>query len=153
MDKMDTRDDDRPITKFIRTIDVVTTNAIRREDLFTAEWPGTVVGLRWALEVTTGGDEDKVVWAIVVAHLDPPEDNISFTNDDNLYTPSANCIAWGQCHLFSIASLAKNAWRKFEGTTSIKRKLRVGDKLQLVYLADEATNNQLFGAVQFFIES
>lgn len=151
------REQKRPIDKQINTITVEAATPNRQIELYLANFPGTVVGLRWDLAInnkntSNTGSQNDVIWAIVIVPDGLNPSTIAFAADNmkgNLYQPEQNVMACGV-----ISTTFEGGVDKDEGMTKTMRKLKVGDKLWFVAQSRVSTDNFfLTGHIQYFYKT
>lgn len=128
----------RPIDKANKNI--VLTNAVTQQtvDLLDARtYPGTVTGLRW--EFVFGPPAATNVglsWAIVVVKdaAAPAASSLSLSNDAAIYQPEQMMLAGG---IIDVQSTDNSL--HISGKTKSMRKLMVGDILQFITKASQAS--------------
>ncbi len=115
-------------------------------------FPGTLTGLRWSLGFvnSAGTAIGGLFWSIVVVPQGTTASTMSTTNAATFYSPEQNVLTFGSAtSLTSVA--AQNVM--FEGSTKSMRKLKVGDTVVLLVVAQTNEKWTLHGVVQFFIKS
>ncbi len=141
----------RPIDKELKVVNQPTISSQVATTLKTATFPGTIVGLRWSLGAVqdAGTDITQLTWAIVVVQDGQTASAISLTDAGDMYTPEQDVLAFG-----SVVSTGTDlSAERIEGTTKTMRKLKQGDVLQLIAIAEATNTWLLFGAVQFFYKT
>ncbi len=145
----------RPIDKELKVVNVALTNSQTTSTLKTTTFPCTVVGLRWSISaqstLTTGAS--LVTWAIVVVHDGNSANTMATSDGADFYTPEQDVLTFGVARFpDSDAGNGPNVIQ-FEGATKTMRKLKQGDLLQLITLANLASVGVFAGVVQFFCKS
>ncbi len=142
----------RPIDKELK---VVNKSAVAGSQvatvLKTTTFPGTVVGLRWSLGAVqdAGTAISQLTWAIIVVSDGNAASTIALSDAADMYTPEQDVLAYG-CVVASGTDINSE---RIEGTTKTMRKLKQGDQLQLITIAEATNTWTLFGVVQFFFKT
>ncbi len=142
----------RPIDKELK---VINKEAIAGSQvatvLKTTTFPGTVVGLRWSMQAVqdAGTANSQLTWAIIVRQDGNAAGALAVSDAADLYTPEQDVLAFG-C---ATSSGVDQTDTVFEGTTKTMRKLKQGDILEWICLAEATNTWALFGCVQFFFKT
>ncbi len=113
-------------------------------------FPATIVGLRWSLSCIqdAGTALSQLTWAIVVLpDGNTTANNMSATNGSSMYQPEQQVLAFGNA---SGTGADLGGPTQFDGTTKTMRKLRSGDRIAFIALAEATNTYKVFGTVQFF---
>lgn len=132
----------RPIDKkLISAHDNVTASQTAHQ-LVNAQTSGTVTGLRWCLNSNAG---HAVFWAIILVRGGQSPSQLGIPTAGNIttmYSPEQDVLAHG------ILDEAGNQ----QGETKTMRKLRAGDKIELILKGSSAGPAAVYSAVQFFVK-
>jgi len=151
----------RPISKSLRLINLVGLEVDGSEhDLLTADFPCTVVGIRWDLSTNIHntmipGADHYLNWIIVVVKEGNTLNQMvnGTGQNNNIYNPQQNVLAFGTT---IMAGSEESSARTWVGGTKTMRKLQTGDKLVFAANIGTTTNavsQAIFGAVQFFCKT
>ncbi len=145
----------RPIDKELKFVNQATTNSVVETVLKTTTFPGTVVGLRWSLGVSgqLASAAGLVTWAVVVVPDGEAANTPAISDGADFYTPEQNVLAFGVFRLQDADIGQGPSSANIEGTTKTMRKLKQGDKLSFITLAEAASTALLDGVVQFFFKT
>ncbi len=146
----------RPIDKELKVVNQQPTTSVVSTTLKTTTFPGTVVGLRWALSGlnTSASANPFVTWGIVVIPDGEAANTPALSDGADWYTPEQNVLAFGSFYLRDADGTTGPGALMFEGSTKTMRKLKQGDVLALITLADTvAPAANLDGIVQFFFKT
>ncbi len=145
----------RPIDKELIVVNQTPTTTVVATTLKTVTFPGTVVGLRWAMSAVNILTTASVLisWAIVVVQDGESANTPSQSNGSDFYTPEQHVLAFGNMRLADLDGAAGNITHNWEGTTKTMRKLKQGDLLQFITIAGSASACNLDGIVQFFFKT
>ncbi len=134
----------------IKTIDFTTQVSIPIQ--VATVFPGTLTGLRWSLGFTNtaGTGIGAMFWCIVVVPQGTTASTMSTTNAATFYQPEQNILTFGAATTLTSVG-AQNVM--FEGSTKTMRKLKVGDTVTLLAVAQTNEKWSGHGVVQFFIKS
>ncbi len=145
----------RPIDKELIVVNQTPTTTVTATTLKTTTFPGTVVGLRWAMSAVNILTTASVLisWAIVVVQDGEAANTPSQSNGSDFYTPEQHVLAFGSMRLADLDGAAGNITHNWEGTTKTMRKLKQGDLLQFITIAGSASACNLDGIVQFFFKT
>ncbi len=115
-------------------------------------FPGTLTGLRWSLGFvnTAGTAITRTFWCIVVVPQGTQASTMSTTNAATFYSPEQNVLTFGSATSLTAVG-AQNVM--FEGATKSMRKLKVGDTVVFLAVAQATNTWSASGVVQFFIKS
>lgn len=147
----------RPIDKkLINVGSAGLTNAEVAVDIYpAASFPGTITGLRWEIAFmrnTGAGVVSSYRWAIIVVPAGTAVNTMSMTSASSLYDPEQMVLAFG-CGT-TPATAQAGAANIHTGSTKSMRKLKAGDKLTFIALADNAAATIIFnGTIQFFYKT
>ena len=122
--------------------------------LFTASTACTIVGLRWSLSFS-GNSTAQVVghWAVIVVYDGYAANSLTTTDGSNFYEPEQNVLTFGCVTLADTdGAIPGPASHVSEGHTKTMRKMKVGDTLRLLSVANANTLN-VKGVIQFFCKS
>jgi len=146
----------RPIDKNLVSIGFIATSASQVEtELYSANFPGTLTGLRWNLSAINllGTNAHRIWWAIVTSGDGVGATTITHTNAGPFYNPERNCLAFGCTYLHPNDSGNGPAIFNWEGNTKTMRKFAVNEKLHFIALADGVDSIGVTGIVQFFMKT
>jgi hypothetical protein len=122
--------------------------------IYTATWPGTVVGIRWSgmcANLLTSRTEGY--WAIVVIPDGESVKSFSVSDAADFYQPEQNVLAFGAVALAANNGTAGPSLHQLQGQTKAMRKLSAGDKLAVAFVSSAANGLAFNMAVQFFIKT
>ncbi len=145
----------RPIDKEMKVIALTADTAVKETVLKTTTFPCTVMGLRWTIGFhgIAAGTDKTVAWLVVVIPDGEGANTPALSDGADLYTPEQNVLAFGVLKLADTAQDQGPIVANIEGSTKTMRKLKSGDKLSFIALADTANSVEVHGAVQFFCKS
>lgn len=132
----------RPIDKQLFSTHDSVTASQSVHSLVTAQTSGTVTGLRWTLNSNAA---PAVYWAIVLVRGGQSASTISIPGAGavaTLYAPEQDVLAHG------IIDDNNSQW----GESKTMRKLKSGDKIELLLKGSGAGPAAVYAAVQFFIK-
>ncbi len=123
--------------------------------LRTMTFPATVTGLRWDLTMYrsagTTGNAALMVWAIILLPENQNASTLSLTNAASLYQPEQHVLAFGSFASDTVAAAGSPAHLvHMAGSSKTMRKLRSGDRLQLIAFGTATEAHDLFGTIQWF---
>jgi len=142
----------RPIDKELKAISQETIAGSQVETaLKTTTFPGTIVGLRWSFGVAqdAGTTASQLFWAIVVLPDGVSASTIAISDGADMYTPEQHVLAFGATMNTGVDVNTV----QFEGTTKTMRKLKQGDKLVWIALAEATNTWAAHGTIQFFFKT
>ncbi len=147
----------RPISK---TLIVVKDDAVdgtqAKTLLFTTTFPATMVGLRWSLSALQGLGTTAVTqlqWAIVISRDGNVANTMSTGDSNSLYSPEADVLAFGCANMKTHTAASTVMPITWNGDTKTMRKLKTGDVLEIIYVAEATNTWAFFGCVQFFVKA
>ena len=150
-----TRTAPRPIDKRVIVVDQAIVASQTSTTIFDATFPGTVVGIRWSLNMRTDTATSftEMVWAIVLVEDGNAVGALSRVDGADFYTPEQNLLVFETASFpDSDAGNGPNSIH-WTGTTKTMRKLKVGDQVRVIALGLAANQGEFFGAVQFFYKT
>ncbi len=141
----------RPIDKELVVVAKATVATQVSTVLKTVTFPGTIVGLRWSMGAAndSGTLSTQLVWAIVVVQDGDAANALGLTDAGDFYTPEQNVLAFGS----SVATGVDQTSVQIDGTTKTMRKLKQGDTLQFIALAEATNTWMIHGVIQFFFKT
>ena len=145
----------RPITKHLVSIDETPSTTQSSESMFTATFPCTIVGLRWALTASgnVSGVDVSLAWAIIRVPDGYTAKALLLSTGSDFYSPEREVMAFGRAHIGDIATAGMVSSKEWIGSTRTSRKLQTGDALLLIAVTDNASSIALDGVVQFFAKT
>ena len=145
----------RPIDKELKAILQAVDDSVVSTTLKTTTFPGTIVGLRWELGAISliATADSAVYWAVVVVNDGEAANTPAISDAATFYAPEQNVLAFGYGYVSDTDVGSGPRSVSWSGTTKTMRKLKQGDKLQLISLSSVATSAQLRGVVQFFFKT
>ncbi len=90
----------------------------------------------------------KIAWAIVLVPDGDTVNTLAIADTNTLYAPEQNVLAFG----VGLPQTTSNGSR-FEGSTKTMRKMKGGDVLMIVAVAEATNTLDLFGCIQFFCKT
>ncbi len=150
----------RPIDKKLKVVSytLMADGVADSTVLHTADFPSTVVGLRWAIAIYNQEPNRFPLfhWIIVVVPDGRTVNTMSINDGDDFYTPEQDVIAFGVVRLSENDSSENPNSTYFEGTVKTARKLKAGDTLVLsVLMTRGVASTDVFwdSVIQFFIKT
>jgi len=145
----------RPIDKELKVVNQTATTSVVSTVLKTTTFPGTVVGLRWNISIRGAIATSDILthWAIVVIPDGESANTPSTSDGADFYTPEQNVLAFGVTYVRDTDVGAGPGIMNAEGTTKTMRKLKQGDVLAFITLANAANGSNVDGVVQFFFKT
>lgn len=146
----------RPIDKQLININITATDASQTAPvLYTATFPGTIVGLRWDLSCINllNTNAYRIWWAIVIAGEGVGASTMATSNGATLYAPEQHCLTFGCSYIEPRDATRGPAIKHWTGSTKAMRKLSAADKLYFICLSDGTDAIGVQGIFQFFIKS
>ncbi len=142
----------RPIDKELIAITKVNVANTQVETVLkTVTFPGTVVGLRWALagiQDAGTGAPSFLQWCVVVVQDGNAASTMVTTDAADMYTPEQDVLAFGNG--LTKVGIEGVTW---EGTTKTMRKMKQGDQLLFIAVAEVTHTWELRGTIQFFFKT
>jgi len=143
----------RPIDKSLKVTSLTVAGTQVSTELQPAmTFPGTLTGLRWSLSLynNAGTGDTQIVWAIVVVPQGTTASTLSIANSATLYSPEQNVLTFGYAGSLTSVGAQNNM---FEGSTKTMRKLKVGDTMVIIAIAEATNTWNMNGCVQFFLKT
>lgn len=146
----------RPIDKNLVNVNVTVTDSTQTSvDLYSADFPGTMTGLRWTVSAINllNTNAYRIYWAIVVSGDGVGATTMTTSSAGKFYVPERNCLAFGCSYIEPRDASRGPAIVNFEGSTKTMRKFSNGDKLHFIALSDGTNAVGVTGIVQFFMKT
>lgn len=123
--------------------------------LFVTTFPATMVGLRWSLSCiqSVGTAGTQMQWAIVISRDGDTPNTMSTGDGNDMYSPESNVLAFGCCVAKQWDGTSASAPVNFNADTKTMRKLKTGDRLDILFISEAANTWSVHGAVQFFVKT
>lgn len=117
--------------------------------LATATFPCTITGLRWNLAFSGEATNLSIHhWAIIIVRDGNAANTIATSDAADFYQPEQNVLAFGVGMMAGLSAAAGPFTIPYIGSTKTMRKLLLGDRIDFIVVANQATN--LNGIVQMF---
>lgn len=145
----------RPIEKNLISVSQTSTTTATLSTLKTTTFPGTVVGLRWSINVDSNVTtaDPLCVWAIVRIPDGESVKTPAISDGSNFYQPEENVLAFGSARVVDADNTNGPNVMQFDGSTKTMRKLKQGDVLGFVTLNSVASGCTVRGIIQFFFKT
>ncbi len=147
----------RPIAKSLIIVeDNAVAGAQASTALFVTTFPATMVGLRWSLSATQSLGTTAVTqiqWAIVVSRDGNTPNTMSTGDGNGLYSPEADVLAFGCACMKTHTAASTPQVVTWNSDTKTMRKLKTGDRLDIIYISEATNVWALFGCIQFFVKT
>lgn len=141
----------RPISKELVAISKSATGATQATTtLYTATFPVTVVGLRWALSFIQDAGTGKAnhYWCIVLLRDGQTVSTVAISDAAAFFEPEQDVLAFG------VGSVTNNTETKdYMGASKTMRKLQTGDRLVFIDRGVATDTHTAIGIIQFFVKS
>ncbi len=147
----------RPISKSLIIIKQAGIAAAQvSTELFVTTFPATMVGLRWSLsafESAGGTGATQLQWAIVISRDGNTANTMSTGDGNTFYNPEADVLAFGCANSLKHTDAGYTSNHVWNGETKTMRKLKTGDRLDLIAISEAVQVWDMFGCVQFFVKA
>nr|UOF78630.1 hypothetical protein [Cressdnaviricota sp.] len=141
----------RPISKELVAISKTGTAATQATTtLYTATFPVTVVGMRWALSFIqdAGTGACNVWWAIVVVRDGITVSTVAISDAAAFFEPEQDVLAFGNALIDNNTTPPRDM-----GASKTMRKLQTGDRLVFIDRGVATDTHATTGIVQFFVKA
>lgn len=113
-------------------------------------YPCTLLGVRWSFCIqNTGAAFSNGLWMLVVVEQGDSPNTMILTTATTAYKPEQAVLAFGG---FCSTSGSSASPQIVSGFTTSKRKLKAGDNLYFIALAQAGSTVAICGAVQYFLK-
>ncbi len=139
----------RNIDKVLRVVKKTGFSAQVGTVLTTATFPCTITGIRWNLGFQGNATSTAIIhWCIIIVRDGNAANTIATSDASDMYTPEQNVLSYGVAMLSADSSTAGTNVILMEGSTKTMRKLLLGDRIDIIMLASQASS--VNGVVQLF---
>jgi len=145
----------RPIDKLLKAVEQTVTTSQVSTDLITATFPCTIVGIRWAFSHTINSTtaNSSNYWAIVIVRDGQVASTLAISNAGPFYEPEQDVLAFGHMTVRDADTSQGPGIAHETGSTKTMRKLKGGDKLEVISIGNAVTGAVFRGVIQFFCKA